>query len=514
MAPRKSSLFYGVLIAVSSLVVGMVIASRLDLTPLSSAANGPLTIPPTNSDPIEGELDASTFRNIARIASPSVVSIRATTMQRVRSTDALREFFGFPVPQPPSRRSLPEEVPTTGTGSGFIIDKTGYILTNNHVVDGATEIRVRLSSMHELDEGLPARIVGRDELTDTALLQLERLPNEELVVARFGDSDQMAPGDWVMAIGTPFNLSNTVTVGIVSAVGRPNQVARGRSLDFIQTDAAINRGNSGGPLLNIRGEVIGINTMILTNEFAGGNVGVGFAIPINTVRDLLPQLHEGKVTRGRIGVEIYGTPITEEYAKELNLPHVGGAEVRSVAPGGPSEKAGVQAGDVIVEYNGQPVRDNNDLVSRVMATRPGTTVPLKVVRNGKTLTLNVTVEELDLSAEAGTPETSVEPRSGAQDTGIGVSVAPLSPRLREELGVPEHRNGVVVVETTPFGPAEQGGLQANDVILTVQGRSVSSPAEVREAVEAVPAGRIVRMVIWRPSGDGDGQEILIQIRKR
>ena len=280
--PRKSSLFYGVLIAISSLVVGMVIASRLDLTPLSTAANGPLSVPQTNSAPLEGELTASTFREVAELAAPSVVSIRATTMQQVRSTDPLREFFGFPMPPLPGRgnRETPEEIPQTGAGSGFIIDKNGYILTNNHVVEGATEIRVRLSTMDELAEGLPARIVGRDELTDTALIQLEELPSEELPVSRFGDSAQLAPGDWVMAIGNPFNLSNTVTVGIVSMVGRQVRVSPNRSGDFIQTDAAINQGNSGGPLLNIRGEVVGINSMIYTNARFGavaGNIGVGFA---------------------------------------------------------------------------------------------------------------------------------------------------------------------------------------------------------------------------------------------
>jgi serine protease Do len=515
--PRKSSLFYGGLIAISSLVVGMVIASRLDLTPLSTAANGPLTIPETNSAPLEGELTASTFREVAKLASPSVVSIRATTMQQVRSIDPLREFFGFPMPPGRGNRETPEEIPQTGAGSGFIIDKNGYILTNNHVVEGATEIRVRLSTMDELAEGLPARIVGRDELTDTALIQLEELPAEELPVARFGDSSQLAPGDWVMAIGNPFNLSNTVTVGIVSMVGRQVRVLPNRSGDFIQTDAAINQGNSGGPLLNIRGEVVGINSMIYTNARFGavaGNIGVGFAIPINTVRDLLPQLHEGKVTRGRIGVEIYPNPITEQYAKELNLPRVGGAEVARVLPGGPSEAAGIQAGDVIVEYNGEPVLDDNDLVSRVTATRPGTAVPVKVVRNRETITLNVTVEELDLSAEIASSSGSSPRRGGrAQETNLGMSVAPLTPQLREQYGVPADRNGVVVVSTTPFGPADQARLQEGDVILSVQGTSVSSPAELQAAAADVTSGGIVRLIIWRSSGDGEGAELLIRLRK-
>jgi serine protease Do len=522
MATRKSSLFYGLLIAVTSLVVGMVIASRLDLTPLSSAANGPLTIPVTNSEPLEGPIDAGTFRNIARLAGPAVVSIQATSMREVRSSrDSIQEFFGFPVPQAPGpqgrgQQEGPQEVPQTGTGSGFIIDRAGYILTNNHVVEGATSIEVRLSTMHELEYGLAAKVIGRDELTDTALLQLTELPSAPLPVAKFGDSAQMAPGDWVMAIGSPFNLSNTVTVGIVSAVGRQNQVARGRTEDFIQTDAAINRGNSGGPLLNVRGEVIGINTMIITgDQFAGGNIGVGFAVPINTVRDLLPQLHEGKVTRGRIGVTITRRPLSEQDAKDLGLPSVMGAEVASVERGGPAGQAGLRAGDIITEINGKPVRDNNALVSMVMATRPGTTVPVKLVRNKQTMTLNVTVGELDLAAEQQVERTTdtapraEEPRS----TGFGMSITPVTPQVQRQARVPTGQGGAVIAQVTPFGPAAEAGLAPGDVLLSIQGQAVSTPDAVTAAIDAIPTGRVARVIVWRFAG-GEGQELLFQVRKR
>ena len=523
MATKKSSLFYGLLIAVTSLVVGMIIASRLDLTPSSSAANGPLTIPVTNSDPLDGPIDAGTFRNIARLAGPAVVSIQATSMREVRSSrDSIQEFFGFPMPQAPApqgrgqQQETPREVPQTGTGSGFIIDKAGYILTNNHVVEGATSIEVRLSTMHELEDGLAATVIGRDELTDTALLQLTELPATPLPVARFGDSAQMAPGDWVMAIGSPFNLSNTVTVGIVSAVGRQNQVARGRTEDFIQTDAAINRGNSGGPLLNIRGEVIGINTMIITaDEFAGGNIGVGFAVPVNTVRDLLPQLHEGKVTRGRIGVTISRRPLTEQDAKDLGLPRVMGAEVASVERGGPAGQAGLRAGDIITEINGKPVRDNNELVSLVMATRPGTTVPVKLVRNKQTMSLSVTVAELDLAAEQQVERTTEtapraeEPRS----TGFGMSITPVTPQVQRQARVPSGQGGAVIADVTPFGPAAQAGLAPGDVLLSIQGQAVSTPDAVTAAIDAIPTGRVARVIVWRFAG-GEGQELLFQVRKR
>jgi serine protease Do len=527
MVTKKSSIFYGLLIAVSSLVVGMVIASRLDLTPHSSAANGPLTIPATNSAPLSGPIDATTFRNVAAQAGPAVVSITTRQRQPVRQPNSeMEEFFGFPIPAPPTqnrRRGEPPagEVPEVpaGAGSGFIIDKAGYILTNNHVIENASSIEVYLSTMHQMSDGLPARVVGRDALTDTALLQLERLPSTELAVAKFGDSGQMAPGDWVVAIGNPFGLSNTVTAGIVSAVGRQTPIGNYRTEDFIQTDAAINRGNSGGPLLNIRGEVIGINSMIFTdNRFGGGgNIGVGFAIPINTVRDLLPQLHEGKVTRGRIGVFVNNRPISEEDAKELGLPSTGGAEIQQAIPGGPAEKAGMRAGDVVVDFNGKTVRNNNELVSLVTATRPGTSVPVKVVRGGKTITLNVTVEELDFEAEQ---TESAEPRDnggrgGTQDTGIGMSITPLTPQLQRQMQVPSGRGGAIVSNVTPFGPAAQGQVLQGDVILTVQGRDVSSPQEVTAAVAAVAPGRLVRIIVWRYDEDTrQGQEVLVQVRKR
>src|SRR5262245_38979556 len=361
MSTRKSAIFYGVLIAFVSVVGGMILASRLDLAPASFA--GTLQVPATNSAPLSGPVDATTFRNIAKDTSPAVVSIRVVTTRQV-GAGSPEDLFGFQMPFPfgerngQGRQQAPREVPAEGAGSGFIIDKAGFVLTNNHVVENARSIEISLSTMDDADEGLEAKVVGRDPLSDTALLQLTEMPAEPLHAAKFGDSDQMAPGDWVMAIGNPFGLSNTVTVGVVSAVGRSNQVARGRFQDFIQTDAAINRGNSGGPLLNLRGEVIGINTMIFSNGVNGGNVGVGFAIPVNTVRDLLPQLQKGKVTRGRIGVGLArsGRMSTED-ARDLGLPaNSTGVLIGSVEDGSPAQTAGIRVGDVITEFNGRPVR--------------------------------------------------------------------------------------------------------------------------------------------------------------
>lgn len=526
MSTRKSTVFYGLLIAFVSVVGGMILASRLDLAPGSFASS--LTVPVANSAPLSGPVDATTFRNIAHDANPSVVSIRVVTTRPAAQVGA-DDLFGGMIPFPfggndnrGQRQQAPREVPAEGAGSGFIIDKAGYVLTNNHVVENAKSIEVFLSNMPDGAEGLPAKVVGRDELSDTALIQITELPSEGLQVSKFGDSDQMAPGDWVMAIGNPFGLSNTVTVGVVSAVGRSNRVTVGRSEDFIQTDAAINHGNSGGPLLNVRGEVIGINSMIVTGsrDQQSGNVGVGFAIPINTVVRLLPQLRNGKVTRGRIGVNIEGRPLTKTDIEDLGLPSTGGAVISRV-PDGPARVAGMKVGDVVVNFNGATIKSNNDLVSAVTGTTPGTTVPVKVIRDKKAVTLNVKVEELDLVAEQGgrtqrsaTPQDD-QPSAQPTDTGFGMSVGPIRSTERRSLQLPAGRGGAIVSDVTPLGPAMRVGLAEGDVILSVQGEAVRSVEDVTRALNSVPAGRTARVVVWRTSDDGsDGQEMLFQIRKR
>jgi serine protease Do len=516
MNTRKSAIFYGVLIAFISVVGGMILASRLDLAPASFA--NALQVPATNSAPLSGPVDATTFRNIARETSPAVVSIRVITTRQV-GAGGPEDLFGFGIPFPFGERGggqgrQQREVPTEGAGSGFIIDKAGYILTNNHVVENARSIEVSLATMDDADEGLEAKVVGRDPLSDTALLQLTEMPSEPLHAARFGDSDQMAPGDWVMAIGNPFGLSNTVTVGVVSAVGRSNQVARGRFQDFIQTDAAINRGNSGGPLLNLRGEVIGINTMIFSNNASGGNVGVGFAIPINAVRDLLPQLQKGKVTRGRIGVGLANGRMSAEDARDLGLPaNTTGVLIGSVESGSPAANAGIRVGDVIIEFNGRRVTSNDELINQVTRTTPGTTVPVKVVRDRKTVTLNVGVAEYDYDREERGSATSKP--GGSDDTSslFGMTVRPLQSSERDELDVPSGRGGAIVSEVTPYTPAAQAGLAPGDVVLSVQGETVRNVGDVTRLLNGVPSGVTARVVVWRVVR-GQGQEQLVLIRKR
>ncbi len=514
MTNRKATFFYGFLIALASVAAGMVLASRLDFTPASFA--GTINVPATNSDPLDGPIDASTFRNIAHDQNPVVVSIHTTSPPRGRVLGGggmLEDLF-----QRQPRGQQPELPDAQGTGSGFIIDKAGFILTNNHVVENATSIEVFLYGMNAADigTGLAAKVVGRDVLTDSALLQITDMPNEPLSEAKFGDSAQIQPGDWVMAIGNPFGFTNTVTVGVVSAVGRTDQQLRpaaGRDLEMIQTDAAINPGNSGGPLLNVRGEVVGINTAIISSgAAASGNLGIGFAVPINIVKEVLPGLRTGKVIRGKIGVSVVSLPMTAADAKQYGLAKPGGAIVSLVNPGEPAAVAGMKADDIIVAYDGKPVIRSEDLINMVTRTKPGTTVPVKVVRGGKEMTLSVKIGELDLAAEAGetTTEVAPEPEAPAEptETGIGVSIEPITPAVSRQLRVPSGRGGAVVADVSPRSPA-LGVLGPGDVILAINGTVVSSVDDVARGLEEAPIGTLIRVLVWR-----QGQEQVAVVRKR
>jgi len=505
MPTRKTTVFYMILIALASVAIGMVLASRLELSPRSSAET--MAMPQANSTPIGGTVDALTFRNIAKAATPAVVNVRTKSRRRAQEMteffggeDLFRRFFGQPGAPEGRRRPQQPEI-TQGAGTGFIIDKAGLILTNNHVVEGATDIEVALYGTEE-GPNLSARVVGRDPLTDSALIELTEKPREPLPVVKFGDSGQIQPGDWVMAIGNPFNFSHTVTVGVVSAVERPFPVAEQRWQDVIQTDAAINPGNSGGPLLNIRGEVVGINTAIISGGMSPGNVGIGFAIPINVVRELLPQLRTGKITRGRIGVEI--GPVPADAFAEFGLKERGGALVSRVESDGPAAKAGVQPGDVIVEYHGKAVKSREDLVSLVVATKPGTSVPLKIIRDKQPKTLNVTVEELNLDSEGrGDQQTD-----GDTSAGFGITLEPLSGDLARRLRVPSGRGGAVITDVEQASSAQRAGLQRGDVILQVNRGEVANVQETIRELQKIKAGGVAFLLIWRGN-----QEVFVTVRK-
>jgi serine protease Do len=522
---RKTTIFYVALIAMASLVVGMVIASRLDLTPTSSAQT--LAIPATNSAPLNVPIDATTFRNIAKAQSPMVVSIRTEMRQKAQdlseffgggsSDDLLDRFFGGGGQNGQKRpQQQPKEHVTQAAGSGFIINKEGYILTNNHVVEGATKIEVQF--FDEEDNYYPAKVVGRDPLTDSALIQLVDKPTRPLPEAKFGDSSMMEPGDWVMAIGNPFNLSHTVSVGVISATSRPFPVSESnggsRFANVLQTDAAINPGNSGGPLLNVRGEVIGINTAIYSNTGSmgqAGNIGIGFAIPINTVRDVLQGLRSGKITRGRIGVSV--TPISPDAADALNLKTRKGALVAQVSKGGPAANAGIEPGDVILQFNGKIVSKNDDLPQLVAATAPGTTVPVSILRDGKERTVNVKVEELDLEAENGNQQSSNDAEPDSQSGGgFGVTLNNITPDIARRLELPAGAKGAVITDVDQDTPAARV-LQPGDVILQVNPQPVSSASEASQLLRAVGSGRTVGLLIMR-RGPGGNTEQFVTVRKQ
>src|SRR3954451_21297750 len=536
MSTRKTTLFYALLLMVASLFVGMVIASRLDLAPRSSAQT--LAVPSVNSAPVTGPLDAQTFRNVAKMATPTVVNIRTEMKAKGNDLtdffggggspdDLFHRFFGNPgqqdddqQPTPPrgrgnggssgsgSGRRAPKEPTTRAAGTGFIISKDGYILTNNHVVEDATKIEVVLFG-DDPDMSYTAKVIGKDPLTDSALIQLVEKPSRPLQEAKFGDSTQVEAGDWVMAIGNPFGYDHTVTVGVISATSRAFRVTTGRSNDMLQTDAAINPGNSGGPLLNLRGEVIGMNTAIITNARSEGNIGIGFAVPINTVRDLLPQLRAGKITRGKIGVSVL--PIPREAFEDFGLKERKGALVAQVASGGAAAKAGVEPGDVIVQLNGRPIKNSDELVKMVVATKPGTSVPIKVLRNKQEKTINVTVDELDLDAEQSNgrrtpqPEQQKDEQQGAG--GFGLTLDNVTAQMARRLRLPSGQTGAVITDIDPDGPSA-GALRQGDVIMAVNRQRVASAADAARELNKIQSGRIAQLLVWR----GDG-EVFVTVKK-
>ena len=380
-------------------------------------------------------------------------------------------------PQPqPERQQV-------GQASGLIVSRDGHIVTNYHVIAVAETIRVRMSNGREYE----ATVVGTDAETDLAVLHFE--PEETIMPATFGDSDMLNSGEWVIAIGSALGLENTVTTGVVSATGRQVGIIRDRAggmgfEDFIQTDAAINPGNSGGPLINLRGEVVGINTAIFSRT--GGNIGIGFAIPINLVKELLPQLRgKGKVTRGYLGVLIQ--KVTPEIAESLGLDKSYGALVANVSKDGPSEKAGVKVGDVIVEFDGKEVRDLGDLPIIVARTSVDKKVRMKVLRDKKEVILNVAVGELkDEEVVASAPEKGE----------LGLTVQKLTPQMAESLGL-ERAEGVVVTAVEPGSVADDAGIRRGDVILEVDRKAIRSIDEYKKAVAGVRKGRGVLFLVRR-----------------
>jgi serine protease Do len=414
---------------------------------------------------------------LAKALKPAVVNVSTkrvesgpTLPKGMDKDDPFGQFFRQFEPQqrPHPVRSL---------GSGFIIHPDGYVVSNNHVVDGATEIRVRLSDGREF----PAKVLGQDPKTDLTLLKIEATGLPTIPV---GDSEAMQVGEPVMAIGNPFGLEQTVTTGIVSGTGRV--IGGGPYDDYIQTDTSINPGNSGGPLINARGQAVGINTLIFSQS--GGSIGIGFAIPVNLAKPVLTQLaSEGKVVRGWLGVSIQ--PVTPELAKSLKLSGTDGALVSGVTEGSPAAKAGIKPGDVITEFNGQRVARADRLPNVVATTPVGREVALAVIRDGKSTPLTLKVGQLPESKEAAAGPEKVPAK-------LGLTVEPVTPKLAEEMGLRD-KQGVVVRSVESDSPAADAGIREGDVIVEVNRHAIHSAADLTHQLDGHANGTPVLMLLHR-----------------
>jgi serine protease Do len=378
-------------------------------------------------------------------------------------------------------------------GSGFIVDAAGYVVTNNHVIEGADEVSVTLQD----NTTLKATIVGRDESGDIALLKVKT--DKQLPTVDFGDSGTMRVGDWVLAIGNPFGLGGTVTAGIVSARGR--DIHQGQYDDFIQTDAAINRGNSGGPLFNMDGQVIGINTAIFSPS--GGSIGIGFSIPSNMAKNIVAQLKAyGHPRRGWLGVKIQ--QVTPEIAESLGLKDANGAMVAGVTDGGPAEKAKIHGGDIILKFGGQDVKEMHNLPRIVADSEVGKEVPVVLWRDGKEVTVQTVLAERPADAELASTDTPkpTDTTKPTDITGLGMKVAPVSQELKDKFQLGADQKGVVITDVSPNTPAAERGLKPGDVIMEVQQAEVAAPSDIQKQVDAARKAdrKNVLMLIQREGG--------------
>ena len=448
------------------------------------------------------------FTNLVSRVGPAVVNIEAVSDGRANAAaqgfpddaeipEIFRRFFGpgMPFPMPPGGSGG-----GTSLGSGFIISADGYVLTNHHVIDGADTVTVKLSDAREFQ----AKVVGSDEKSDIALLKIDA---DGLPALRLGDSKQLRPGQWVVAIGSPFGLDHSVTAGIVSAVGRSAGASQ-QYVPFIQTDVAINRGNSGGPLLNTRGEVVGVNSQIFSNS--GGYMGVSFAIPIDLAMNAVRQLKQsGKVQYGMIGVGLQ--PITSDLADAMGLADTRGALVRSVTAGSPGEKAGLRAGDVIRSVDGRAITRSSELPPIIGAMAPGTRVALGVIRDGKLRDFDVVLapldEELLAGPSAGGRSAPAAPGAAqASSNALGLVAQPLDARRRQALGI-EPDEGVAIVALGE--EARRAGLSRGDVVLQVGRTPVGSPEALDRALAGVKKGDTVMLLVNR---GGNSQFVAVPVR--
>jgi serine protease Do len=501
MSEPRSRQAVTLLLVFAAVAFGMVLAGGFDLTPTGLAAPEPAAVPVPRAGamPIQA---LPSFADLAEAVLPAVVSIDAVTIERGRGGRSPRgvdpfEFFFGPRRQRPDGQGGPGEEPeepeefrSDSGGSGFVISADGLIVTNNHVVEGATRLRVHLG-----DRFFPAEVKGTDPATDIALIKIDA--GRDLVHLRLGDSDSVRVGDWVVAIGNPLLLEQTVTVGVVSAKGRQIGINDRSFENFIQTDAAINRGNSGGPLVDLAGQVVGIATAM-----NWGAENIGFAVPVNTLKVVLPQLREkGRVSRGYLGVTV--GEIDHETAEAFGLESQEGALVATVEEGTPSEKAGVEHGDIIVAVDGRKVARTRDLIDYVSAKGPGVKVTLSIVRDGQRL--EKTVELGERPGLGAAVEDAEEDGAGGIEW-LGLEYQELTPTLRGNHGIPASVEGVFVGDVAASSPLFEEGVRPGDVITEVNGRAAEGVEVFERLVEGAPSGSFLRLYVRRfdPRGGRGG----------
>ncbi len=457
------------------------------------------TQPPAPPAPIVVDGMRTSYADVVEKTSPAVVRIEADIKTRQVSPQQqlqspLEEFFNFP--QPPQNRQQPPM--QRGLGSGVIVSTDGTILTNNHVVEGAEKITVLMSD----DKTYDARIVGLDESSDLAVLKIEAT---NLPFLNLGNSDNVRIGDVVLAIGNPLGIGQTVTAGIISAKGRRTGLSYGSYEDFLQTDAPINRGNSGGALVNLTGELIGINSQILSTS--GGSIGIGFSIPSNMAKSVMEQLVAGgRVRRGLLGVGIQ--PVDEDIKEAFGLKDTKGVLIPEVKPGSAAEKAGIKRDDVIIAINGETIDDPNVLRNKVAGTLPGTEIRVKIMRDGKEQELTVVLDELNTEgAKNETPDGNDKGENKPSESGkLGLNLQPLSPQISRQLELPADTKGVVVTDVDQNGAAAKVGIVRGDVILTINRQSVSSLEDVQAALDK-SGDRAILLLIARK-----GQTVYLTVK--
>jgi serine protease Do len=499
----------------------MILAGSLDLTRLATAqkaapaASAASAVPASRPAGGGAMLALPSFADIAEQIEPAIVSVTATDIvkadKRRRSyhnfgggdggQDPFEFFFG---PDGPKKRSSDEDEDQKqlSGGTGFIIEPEGYILTNNHVIEGAEKVEVKVG---DRDDYI-AKVVGRDPATDLALLKIEG--TKPFPTVRLGDSDKIRVGEWVMAIGDPLNFDKSVTVGVISGKGRYAGLSRATSAfeNLIQTDAAINFGNSGGPLVNVNGEVVGINTAI--SRFAQN---IGFSVPVNVAKRLLPQLKKGKVVRGFLGVNIES--VNRKWQEAYGLKAAEGALVQSVEKGKPADKAGLKYGDVVTKVDDVAVKNNRDLIDYVSSKAPGAKITIAYLRDGKEQSTVATLETRPEDGEKPAVSDEEEGKASSRQKMLGLEIDDLSARSRRAYGIgADTTKGVVVTHVKPVSPAADANIQEGDVILEVNGAAVGSVDEMQAAMKKVTKGKYVRVYVQRQGPRGQSQKFLTAVK--